>query len=55
MGPLIYLFWAYTLVFVALFLYLWFLQRRQAGNEAELKRLSARVEALRTGLGQGAQ
>jgi CcmD family protein len=41
-----YLFAAYTIIFVAIFLYVVFIWRRQAALDAELRALEARVAAL---------
>ncbi len=41
-----YLFAAYTVIFVAIFLYVGFIWRRQARLEAELQALEKRFEAL---------
>ncbi len=46
MEHLSYLFAAYSLIFIALFLYVLFISRRQAGLEAEVKALEARLESL---------
>ena len=40
-----YLFAAYTIVFVVIFLYVLFIWRRQAALEAELRTLEARLRA----------
>ncbi|HEY2523619.1 MAG TPA: CcmD family protein [Candidatus Binataceae bacterium] len=41
-----YLFAAYTIIFVAIFLYVVFIWRRQAALDAELRTLEARLAAL---------
>jgi CcmD family protein len=41
-----YLFAAYTIVFVVIFLYVLFIWRRQAVLEAELRSLEARLRAV---------
>ena len=41
-----YLFAAYTIVFVVIFLYVLFLWRRQAALEAELRTLEARLRGV---------
>ena len=41
-----YLFAAYSIVFVAIFLYVIFIWRRQAALEAEVRALEARLGAL---------
>ena len=41
-----YLFAAYTIVFVVIFLYVLFIWRRQAALEAELRTLEARLRAV---------
>ena len=41
-----YLFAAYTIIFVGIFLYVVFIWRRQAALDAELRALEARVAAL---------
>ncbi|MGB8414249.1 MAG: CcmD family protein [Candidatus Binatus sp.] len=41
-----YLFAAYSIIFVAMFLYVMFIWRRQAALDAELRTLEARVAAL---------
>jgi CcmD family protein len=41
-----YLFVAYTIIFVAIFLYVLFVWRRQAELEAELRAIEARLRAL---------
>jgi CcmD family protein len=40
-----YLFAAYSIIFVAMFLYVMFIWRRQAALDAELRTLEARVAA----------
>ena len=41
-----YLFAAYSIIFVAIFLYVMFIWRRQAALDAELRTLEARMAAL---------
>jgi CcmD family protein len=41
-----FLFAAYTLIFVAIFLYVLFIWRRQAALETELRAMAARLKAL---------
>jgi CcmD family protein len=41
-----YLFAAYSAIFIAIFLYVLFIGRRQASLEEELKALEARLETL---------
>jgi CcmD family protein len=41
-----YLFAAYSIIFVAIFLYVVFIWRRQAALDAELRTLEARMAAL---------
>ncbi len=41
-----YLFAAYSAIFIAIFLYVLFIGRRQANLEDELRALEARLEAL---------
>jgi CcmD family protein len=41
-----YLFAAYSIIFVVIFLYVMFIWRRQAALDAELRTLEARVAAL---------
>ena len=42
-----YLFAAYSIIFVAIFLYVVFIWRRQAALDAELRALEARMAALK--------
>ena len=42
-----YLFAAYSIIFVVIFLYVMFIWRRQAALDAELRTLEARMAALR--------
>jgi CcmD family protein len=44
-----FLFAAYTLIFVAIFLYVLFIWRRQAALETELRAMAARLKALGEG------
>jgi CcmD family protein len=41
-----YLFAAYSIIFVVIFLYVMFIWRRQAALDAELRTLEARIAAL---------
>ncbi len=41
-----FLFAAYTIIFVAIFLYVLFIWRRQAALEAEVRAMAARLQAL---------
>jgi CcmD family protein len=41
-----YLFAAYSIIFIVIFLYVMFIWRRQAALDAELRTLEARVAAL---------
>ena len=43
-----YLFAAYSIIFVVIFLYVVFIWRRQAALDAELRTLEARMAALQT-------
>ncbi len=44
-----YLFAAYSIIFVAIFLYVVFIWRRQVALEAEVKTIEARVQSLTEG------
>ena len=43
-----YLFAAYSIIFVVIFLYVVFIWRRQAGLDAELRALEAQMAALKS-------
>ena len=48
-----YLFAAYSIIFVVIFLYVVFIWRRQAALDAELRALEARMAALTEGSAAG--